>query len=80
MRALVIACSRPGLLRGGVRHPAIARHALDAFTPEQLRELLAEPALAVAIGEPLSPQFLDEMEATRRAQAPAAGNRPEKKR
>ena len=62
MRAIVIACARPGLIRAGVRHPAVASHALDAFTPEQLRELLAEPALRVVIGEALSEAFIRALE------------------
>ncbi len=54
MSRLVIACARPGLIRGGVRHPFLASHPADAFTPAQLRELMNEPALAVIVGgEPL---------------------------
>lgn len=54
MSRLTIACARPGLIRGGVRHPFLASYPADAFSPAQLRELLAEPALAVIVGgEPL---------------------------
>ena len=48
---LHIVCHRPGLRRGGVTHPAHRAHAADAFTAEQLAELLAEPELTLILGE-----------------------------
>jgi hypothetical protein len=48
--SLHICCVRPGLMRGGVRHPRHAVHAADAFTAAQIAELLAEPALTVILG------------------------------
>lgn len=48
---LHIVCHRPGLRRGGVTHPAHQAHAADAFTAEQLAELLAEPELTLILGE-----------------------------
>nr|WP_294547671.1 hypothetical protein [uncultured Rhodopila sp.] len=54
MPRLVIACARPGLIRGGVRHPKVAEHLIGAFSPDQLRELLAEPEIAVVVGRPLT--------------------------
>ena len=49
--ALVVTCTRPGLIRGGVRHPRAASYADGHFSPEQLAELLAEPEIVVVRGE-----------------------------
>jgi len=51
---LVITCARPGLIRGGVRHPKSAEHLLRDFSPDQLREMLSEPELALTLGRPLT--------------------------
>jgi hypothetical protein len=48
---LHIVCHRPGLRRGGVTHPAHQVHAPDAFSAEQLAEMLAEPELTLIFGE-----------------------------
>lgn len=48
--ALRIACTRPGLWRAGIQHPAgPVDHPAGAFTEEQIEQLLAEPALVVDI-------------------------------
>jgi hypothetical protein len=56
---LVIACARPGLIRGGVRHPKTATYLLHQFSHDQLSEMLAEPELAIAIGRPLTGADVD---------------------
>ena len=61
---LVIACSRPNLIRGGQRHPAVAAYPLDHFSEQQLLDILGEPAISVVVGEPLS---MHVFEATPRA-------------
>lgn len=55
---LVIACTRPGLIRGGVRHPKSASYQLDFFAEPALREMLAEPELVLALGVPLTTEML----------------------
>ncbi len=47
--------------RAGVRHPRHATHELDAFTPEQLREMLDEPELTLIIGERFTEAHLKAM-------------------
>lgn len=66
----MITCTRPGLIRGGVRHPKSAQHKLEAFTPAQLREMLAEPELHLTLGRPLLAGDVDAIEASAKA-APA---------
>lgn len=63
MPMLSIACSRPGLIRGGVRHPRQEMHLLGRFTPDQLREMLAEPELSLVIGRPLTAADIAAIEA-----------------
>lgn len=58
MRGLFIACARPGLIRAGRRHPAVAAYLIDDFSPADLREMLAEPALAIAIGDGLTEEHI----------------------
>ena len=65
MPRLVVACARPGLIRGGVRHPKLAEHLIGAFTPDQLRELLAEPEIAIVVGRPLTLDDVAVLEAGR---------------
>ena len=50
-RSIIIASSRPGLIRGGRAHPPVKVHDLSDFTPRQIVECVSEPALAVVIGE-----------------------------
>jgi hypothetical protein len=48
---LHIVCLRPGgMNRGGLRHDRHQVHQLGSFTPVQLREMLAEPELALILG------------------------------
>lgn len=47
---LHIACTRPGLIRGGVAHPRHASYPLAHFTEAQLAEMLAEPELVLVLG------------------------------
>jgi len=58
MPKLLIACAHPGLIRGGQRHPPFAVHELDAFNRAQMEEMLREPSLSLAIGEPLTLESL----------------------
>ena len=52
--ALVVTCTRPGLIRGGVRHPRAASYEDGHFTAEQLAELLAEPEIVIVRGDVLT--------------------------
>lgn len=59
---LVIVSNRPGLIRGGVRHPQAAEYAPGTFTPDQLREMLAEPELTLAVGRLLTQADIDALD------------------
>ena len=59
---LVIVCNRPGLIRGGVRHPQAEIHDLGRFSPAQLRDMLAEPELTLVVGTRLTLSDVDEAE------------------
>lgn len=51
MPKLHIVCLRPGgMHRGGARHEGHQAHELEAFTAAQLREMQAEPHLALIVG------------------------------
>ena len=56
MAKLHVVCLRPGPYhRGGARHEGHTVHETGAFTAEQLRELSADPHLAVILeGETLT--------------------------
>lgn len=53
-----------GLNRGGARHVRHQAHRLEDFSPQQLREMLAEPDLALIVGAPLTAKQIDGIEAT----------------
>jgi hypothetical protein len=70
---LTIACLREGgMLRGGVRHGRVAEHLVTAFTPDQLREMVAERDLVVVVGRPLTTVDIARIEEERRAADKAA--------
>ena len=51
MPKLHIVCLRPGgMNRGGARHDRHQVHAADAFSPLQLREMMADPELVLILG------------------------------
>lgn len=50
-RQLHIVCHAPGMIRGGMRHPPHAVHALDAFAPEDLAEMIADPSMTLIVGD-----------------------------
>ena len=62
MTRLHIACVRPGFIRGGRPHPQAAEYELTDFTAAQLREMLAEPALSLVVGERLAERHIEAME------------------
>lgn len=72
MPKLHIVCLRPGgMNRGGARHEGHKTHELDAFTPDQLREMHADPNLALILGgDALTEDHIAEHEAA--AKKPAA--------
>jgi hypothetical protein len=51
---LLIFCTRPGLNVAGVAHPQFAAHPLTAFTEEQLRALIADRHISLAVGDLLT--------------------------
>ena len=61
MRALVIVCSRPGLIRAGRPHPPVATYDVADFTREDLEEMLAEPELTLVFGDLTTTDMLDAM-------------------
>ena len=70
MPQLHITCSRPGgIIRGGIRHEPHAAHDVAAFTPVQLREMLAEPELSLVIGEKFTAAHVDAIEVKPAAKA-----------
>lgn len=58
-----IMCSNPGMHRGGHANPAHKAYDPGAHTPAQLRELLADPHIAVVIGEALTEEHIAALEA-----------------
>ena len=54
MAHLIIVNRRPGMIRGGRQHPAVAAYtaeqALD-LTPDQLADIAGEPEMTVVVGE-----------------------------
>jgi hypothetical protein len=71
---LQIVCKREGgMNRGGIRHPEGRKaHAMDKLTPDQLREMLAEPALELIIGEPLTEKHVAALEKASGKEKPAS--------
>ena len=55
-------CARPGMIRGGRENPFHAVYAAGDHTPEQLRELLADPLIAVIAGDAMTEDFVASME------------------
>lgn len=51
-----VACSLPGLRRGGRENPAFASYNPGDHTADQLQALLDEPAITVVVGEVLTPE------------------------
>lgn len=56
--SVVIVSRRPGIIRGGMRHPAVAAHAPGAFTPEQLVDIVGEPEITVVVGAIVTNELL----------------------
>ena len=50
MSHIIIVNRRPGMIRGGHQHPAVAAHASDAFAPEQWADIVREPEMTVVAG------------------------------
>ena len=48
---ITIICSRPGMRRAGMEHPAKASYAADKFSDEQLELLKGDPNFQVLEGE-----------------------------
>ena len=73
MSHLIIACHRPGMIRGGRPHPPVqsytAAEAVAAFTPEQLADIVGEPEIVVVIGERVA---IEQIDAAAAAMADAA--------
>ena len=51
-------CTRPGLRRAGLEHPAHRAHKRKDLTAEQLAELAAEPLLILIDGMHVTPETL----------------------
>ena len=75
-----VICSRPGLNRGGRSNPPHAAYQVGDHTPEQLRDLLQEPATHVIIGEEMTEAHVAEIEARLAAAAEAAEKKPAAKK
>ena len=58
MSHYIIVNRRPGLIRGGKAHPAVAAHTLDGFSPEQWADIVGEPAITVVAGSVVTPTDL----------------------
>ena len=67
-----VICGRPGLHRGGRPNPPHAPYKLGDHTPDQLRDLLAEPATHVIIGAEMTEDDVAKIEADLAAAAEAA--------
>ena len=64
MSKIHVVCHRPGLIRGGHRNPPHAVHDIGFHTPEQLRELIAEPEITVISGDLLTEADIAAIEAS----------------
>ena len=70
---LTIVCIREGgMIRAGRRHGRAEEHLVTDFTADQLRELIAEPAISVIVGRPLTPVDIARIEEERKAAAKEA--------
>lgn len=58
MSRYIIINRRPGLIRGGVAHKAVASHTLDGFSQDQWADILREPAITVVAGSLVTPETL----------------------
>ncbi len=47
---LIVFSAVPGLAVAGVHHPRIASHLVTTFTEDQLRQMIADPNLAICVG------------------------------
>lgn len=63
MSQVHVICHRPGMHRGGRANPPHAAHDHGVHSPEQLRELLAEPQITVIVGEKLTEAHVVAIEA-----------------
>lgn len=75
--ALVVVCRRPGLIRAGIRHPAVAEYPAADFSAEQLAEMLAEPELTLVIGRLMTEADITRGDASALDDA-APGRRPKR--
>ena len=50
MTKLIIVNRRPGMIRGGKAHPAVAEHLTGAFSHAQWADIVGEPELTVVAG------------------------------
>ena len=55
-------CARPGMFRGGRENPVHAAYPVGDHTPEQLREMLADPQITMVTGEAVTEEFIASME------------------
>ena len=62
VQAIHVFCARPGMIRGGRENPFHAVYAAGDHTPEQFRELLADPLIAVVSGEAVTEAHMRAME------------------
>ncbi len=51
---LLVSCSRPGLGVAGKMHPQFAAYPVGEFSEEQLREMIADRHISIAVGTPLT--------------------------
>ena len=80
MQIAIVCLRERGMIRGGVRHPhGAATYLASAFTADQLREMIAEPALTVLVGQPLTPELIGKLEAERAAEKTIVREPPEAK-
>lgn len=56
-----VACSLPGLRRGGRENPAFASYEIGDHSAEQLQALLDEPAITVVAGVVLTPELIPQL-------------------
>jgi len=70
---IIIESKKKGFRRCGVAHPAAAtEHKDNAFTPEQLAQLQAEPMLVVTVKETGIPAAIEAIEKIKQAEDLAA--------
>lgn len=50
MTKLIIVNRRPGMIRGGKAHPAVAEHLTGAFSHAQWADIVGEPEMTVVAG------------------------------